>query len=51
VASGPTITLTNGTEIPQLDVDLDESAMAAISALNRDERTRPNPDEFNYIPG
>jgi len=33
------------------DFELDESAMAAISALNRDERTGPNPDEFNYIPG
>jgi 2,5-diketo-D-gluconate reductase A len=25
--------------------------MTAISALNRDQRTGPNPDEFNYIPG
>jgi len=33
------------------DFELDESAMAAVSALNRDERTGPNPDEFNYIPG
>jgi 2,5-diketo-D-gluconate reductase A len=33
------------------DFELDESAMTAISALNRDERTGPNPDEFNYIPG
>jgi 2,5-diketo-D-gluconate reductase A len=33
------------------DFELDESAMAAISGLNRDERTGPNPDEFNYIPG
>ena len=33
------------------DFELDESAMAAISALNRDERTGPNPDEFNYVPG
>ena len=33
------------------DFQLDESAMAAISALNRDERTGPNPDEFNYVPG
>jgi 2,5-diketo-D-gluconate reductase A len=33
------------------DFELDQSAMAAISALNRDERTGPNPDEFNYIPG
>jgi 2,5-diketo-D-gluconate reductase A len=30
--------------------ELDESAMAAISALNRDERTGPDPDSFNYIP-
>ena len=33
------------------DFELDESAMTAISALNRDERSGPNPDEFNYIPG
>jgi 2,5-diketo-D-gluconate reductase A len=33
------------------DFELDRSAMTAISALNRDERTGPNPDEFNYIPG
>jgi 2,5-diketo-D-gluconate reductase A len=33
------------------DFELDESAMSAISALNRNERTGPNPDEFNYIPG
>jgi len=33
------------------DFELDESAMAMISALNRDERTGPNPDEFNWIPG
>ena len=33
------------------DFELDEEAMSAISALNRDERTGPNPDEFNYIPG
>jgi 2,5-diketo-D-gluconate reductase A len=33
------------------DFELDQSAMTAISALNRDERTGPNPDEFNYIPG
>ncbi|UOY00674.1 aldo/keto reductase [Blastococcus sp. PRF04-17] len=31
--------------------ELDESAMAAISGLNRDERTGPDPDSFNYIPG
>jgi 2,5-diketo-D-gluconate reductase A len=33
------------------DFELDQSAMAAISALNRDERTGPNPDEFNHVPG
>jgi 2,5-diketo-D-gluconate reductase A len=33
------------------DFELDESAMTAISALNRDQRTGPDPDEFNYIPG
>jgi 2,5-diketo-D-gluconate reductase A len=33
------------------DFELDEEAMSAISALNRDERTGPNPDEFNYVPG
>jgi 2,5-diketo-D-gluconate reductase A len=32
------------------DFELDEEAMSAISALNRDERTGPNPDEFNYVP-
>jgi 2,5-diketo-D-gluconate reductase A len=25
--------------------------MTAISALDRGERTGPNPDEFNYVPG
>jgi 2,5-diketo-D-gluconate reductase A len=33
------------------DFELDEPAMAAISGLNRNERTGPNPDEFNHIPG
>jgi 2,5-diketo-D-gluconate reductase A len=33
------------------DFELDDSAMAAISALDRGERTGPNPDEFNHIPG
>ena len=33
------------------DFELDEAAMAAISGLNRNERTGPNPDEFNYVPG
>jgi 2,5-diketo-D-gluconate reductase A len=32
------------------DFELTEADVAAISALNRDERTGPNPDEFNYIP-
>ncbi|TFD24769.1 MULTISPECIES: aldo/keto reductase [Cryobacterium] len=32
------------------DFVLTEADIAAITALNRDERTGPNPDEFNYIP-
>jgi 2,5-diketo-D-gluconate reductase A len=32
------------------DFELDESAMAALTALDRGERTGPNPDEFNYVP-
>jgi 2,5-diketo-D-gluconate reductase A len=32
------------------DFELDESAMAALSGLDRGERTGPNPDEFNYLP-
>ncbi len=32
------------------DFELDESQMAAIAALDRGERTGPNPDEFNWIP-
>ncbi len=32
------------------DFELPETDMTQISALNRDERTGPNPDEFNYIP-
>jgi 2,5-diketo-D-gluconate reductase A len=32
------------------DFELDEDAMAAIGGLNRDERTGPDPDTFNYIP-
>jgi 2,5-diketo-D-gluconate reductase A len=32
------------------DFELDEPQMAAISGLNRDERTGPNPDEFTWIP-
>ena len=31
--------------------ELADDDMALISALNRDERTGPNPDEFNWIPG
>jgi 2,5-diketo-D-gluconate reductase A len=32
------------------DFDLDESAMAALSGLDRGERTGPNPDEMNHMP-
>ena len=32
------------------DFELDESAMAELTALDRGERTGPDPDEFNYIP-
>jgi 2,5-diketo-D-gluconate reductase A len=32
------------------DFELTENDIAAITALNRDERTGPNPDEFNWIP-
>jgi len=32
------------------DFVLTDADVAAISALNRDERVGPNPDEFNYIP-
>ncbi|TFD60999.1 aldo/keto reductase [Cryobacterium suzukii] len=32
------------------DFVLTEADIAAITALNRDERTGPNPDEFNSIP-
>ncbi len=32
------------------DFELSTDDVAAITALNRDERTGPNPDEFNYIP-
>ena len=32
------------------DFELDESAIAALTALDRGERTGPNPDEFNWIP-
>jgi 2,5-diketo-D-gluconate reductase A len=32
------------------DFELDESAMAAVTALERGERVGPDPDSFNYIP-
>jgi 2,5-diketo-D-gluconate reductase A len=32
------------------DFELDESQMAAISGLDRGERTGPDPDQFNYVP-
>jgi 2,5-diketo-D-gluconate reductase A len=32
------------------DFELDESAMAAISGLDRGERIGPDPDQFNHIP-
>ncbi|GGL99831.1 aldo/keto reductase [Nakamurella endophytica] len=32
------------------DFELSDAQMGQISALNKDERTGPNPDEFNYIP-
>jgi 2,5-diketo-D-gluconate reductase A len=32
------------------DFELDQSAMSAISALDRGERTGPDPDDFNYVP-
>lgn len=32
------------------DFELDAESMAAIDGLNRDQRTGPNPDTFNYIP-
>jgi 2,5-diketo-D-gluconate reductase A len=32
------------------DFELDEVEMADISGLNRDERTGPDPDNFNYVP-
>jgi len=32
------------------DFELDDADMTAISALDRGERTGPNPDEFNYVP-
>jgi len=32
------------------DFELDEDQMAAITGLNQDARTGPDPDEFNWIP-
>jgi 2,5-diketo-D-gluconate reductase A len=32
------------------DFELDDRAMARLSALNRDERTGPDPDTFDYVP-
>ena len=32
------------------DFELDEAQMGMITALDKNERTGPNPDEFNYIP-
>jgi 2,5-diketo-D-gluconate reductase A len=33
------------------DFDLDEGQMATLTALDRGERTGPDPDTFDYIPG
>ena len=33
------------------DFELGPADMAAISGLNRDERTGPDPDTFDYVPG
>jgi 2,5-diketo-D-gluconate reductase A len=33
------------------DFELDGEDVEAISALNRNERTGPDPDEFDYVPG
>ena len=32
------------------DFELPESDMASISSLNKDERTGPDPDTFDYVP-
>jgi 2,5-diketo-D-gluconate reductase A len=32
------------------DFELSDADMSLVSALNKDERTGPNPDEFNHIP-
>ncbi|MGY1660328.1 aldo/keto reductase [Geodermatophilus sp. SYSU D00705] len=33
------------------DFELDDSAMAALTGLDRGERTGPDPDTFDYVPG
>ncbi len=33
------------------DFELGEEAMAAVTALDRNERTGPDPDTFDYVPG
>jgi 2,5-diketo-D-gluconate reductase A len=32
------------------DFELGEEQMAAVSGCNRDERTGPDPDTFDYLP-
>ena len=32
------------------DFELDDTAMAAVTGLNRDQRTGPDPDTFDYVP-
>ncbi len=32
------------------DFELDDAAMAAVTGLNRDQRTGPDPDTFDYVP-
>lgn len=36
--------------IALFDFELTDADLRAITALNRDERTGPNPDEFNRVP-
>ena len=33
------------------DFELDDDAIDAVTGLNRDERTGPDPDTFDYLPG
>jgi 2,5-diketo-D-gluconate reductase A len=40
-----------GENFALFDFTLDEDAMARIDALDRDERTGPDPDTFDYVPG